>query len=474
MFMEKYKATIGLEINAELKTNTKMFCDSKNDPDETKPNVNICPVCMSHPGTLPAINKQAVKSVLRVGVALQGKLADFSEFDRKNYFYPDIPKGYQISQYKYPLVSGGELNGVKITRVHLEEDTARSSHDTAGHSLVDYNRAGIPLMELVTEPVVENAQQARDFAKELQLLLRYLGVAEANMEKGEIRIEANISVSDTEKFGTKVEVKNLNSFKVVEKAIEYEIKRQIEAIENGEKIIQETRGWDENGQKTFSQRMKEGSADYRYFPDPDLPKLKISEIPEFSKENLKKEILELPWEKRKRFFDNYGIKSEDLEMYISDDTYGKFFENSANELSDKELVKLASNYITSDIVGLKKDSTIIGFGKIEINNFVELIKMVGGGEISSRGTKDILKIMFVDGGSPKKIAEEKDLLQKSNEGELEAVVLRIIEGNKTVVEEYRAGKESALQFLIGQGMRETKGSANPKILADLFKKNLKI
>ncbi|OGD69845.1 glutaminyl-tRNA synthase (glutamine-hydrolyzing) subunit B [Candidatus Campbellbacteria bacterium RIFCSPLOWO2_02_FULL_35_11] len=474
MFMEKYKATIGLEIHAELKTNTKMFCDSKNDPDETKPNVNICPVCMSHPGTLPAINKQAVKSVLKVGMALNGNLADFTEFDRKNYFYPDIPKGYQISQYKYPLVSGGELNGVKITRVHLEEDTARSSHDTAGHSLVDYNRAGIPLMELVTEPVVENAQQARDFAKELQLLLRYLGVAEANMEKGEMRIEANISVSDTEKFGTKVEVKNLNSFKVVEKAIEYEIKRQIEAIENGEKIIQETRGWDENGQKTFSQRMKEGSADYRYFPDPDLPKLKISEIPEFSKENLKKEILELPWEKRKRFFDNYGIKSEDLEMYISDDTYGKFFENSANELSDKELVKLASNYITSDIVGLKKDSTIIGFGKIEINNFVELIKMVGGGEISSRGTKDILKIMFVDGGSPKKIAEEKDLLQKSNEGELEAVVLRIIEGNKTVVEEYRAGKESALQFLIGQGMRETKGSANPKILADLFKKNLKI
>ena len=453
MFMEKYKATIGLEIHAELKTNTKMFCDSKNDPDETKPNVNICPVCMSHPGTLPAINKQAVKSVLKVGMALNGNLADFTEFDRKNYFYPDIPKGYQISQYKYPLVSGGELNGVKITRVHLEEDTARSSHDTAGHSLVDYNRAGIPLMELVTEPVVENAQQARDFAKELQLLLRYLGVAEANMEKGEMRIEANISVSDTEKFGTKVEVKNLNSFKVVEKAIEYEIKRQIEAIENGEKIIQETRGWDENGQKTFSQRMKEGSADYRYFPDPDLPKLKISEIPEFSKENL---------------------KSEDLEMYISDDTYGKFFENSANELSDKELVKLASNYITSDIVGLKKDSTIIGFGKIEINNFVELIKMVGGGEISSRGTKDILKIMFVDGGSPKKIAEEKDLLQKSNEGELEAVVLRIIEGNKTVVEEYRAGKESALQFLIGQGMRETKGSANPKILADLFKKNLKI
>ncbi|AKM84076.1 TPA: Asp-tRNA(Asn)/Glu-tRNA(Gln) amidotransferase subunit GatB [Candidatus Campbellbacteria bacterium] len=472
--MEKYKATIGLEIHAELKTKTKMFCDSKNDPDETKPNVNICPVCMAHPGTLPAINKTAVKSVLKVGLALNGNLADFTEFDRKNYFYPDIPKGYQISQYKYPLVSGGELNGVKITRVHLEEDTARSSHDTAGHSLVDYNRAGIPLMELVTEPVVENAQQARDFAKELQLLLRYLGVAEANMEKGEMRIEANISVSDTENFGTKVEVKNLNSFKVVEKAIEYEIKRQIEAIENGEKIIQETRGWDENGQKTFSQRMKEGSADYRYFPDPDLPKLKISEIPEFSKENLKKEISELPKEKRERYTKDYGIKSEDLEMYVTDSEFGNFFEGVAKELKgDRDLIKLASNYITSDVVGLKKDSSVIGFGKIEISTFAELIKMVGEGKISSRGTKDILKIMFIEGGAPNEIAEKNNLLQKSDEGELEKIVLKIIENNKTVADEFRSGKESSLQFLIGQGMKETKGSANPKILTGLFKKNLK-
>ncbi|MDD2935297.1 MAG: Asp-tRNA(Asn)/Glu-tRNA(Gln) amidotransferase subunit GatB [Candidatus Pacebacteria bacterium] len=523
--MEKYKATIGLEIHAELKTKTKMFCDSKNDPDETKPNVNICPVCMAHPGTLPAINKTAVKSVLKVGLALNGNLADFTEFDRKNYFYPDIPKGYQISQYKYPLVSGGELNGVKITRVHLEEDTARSSHDTVGHSLVDYNRAGIPLMELVTEPVVENAQQARDFAKELQLLLRYLGVAEANMEKGEMRIEANISVSDNEHFGTKVEVKNLNSFRVVEKAIEYEIKRQIGVLEDGEKIVQETRGWDENGQKTFSQRMKEGSADYRYFPDPDLPKLKISEIPEFSRENLKKEIPELPKEKRERYTKDYGIKSEDLEMYVTDSDFGNFFEGVAKELKgDRDLIKIASNYITSDIVGLNKssltnfasqnsslrtegeaiqnenavdlpageagrfaiaredDEEVVvvredeekdKFGKIEIKNFAELIKMVGEGKISSRGTKDILKIMFTDGGTPNEIAEKNNLLQKSDEGELEKIVLKIIENNKTVADEYRAGKESSLQFLIGQGMKETKGSANPKILTDLFKKNLK-
>ena len=210
---KKYKPTIGLEIHAELKTQTKMFCDSRNDPNEKKPNVNICPVCMAHPGTLPVINKEAVKHVLKMGIAIEGKIADFTEFDRKNYFYPDIPKWYQISQYKYPLISGGSLVGVDVTRIHLEEDTARSTHDTGDTSLVDFNRAGIPLMELVTEPVVRDAEQAVAFARELQLVLRYLGAGDANMEKGEMRVEANISVSDTETFGTKVEVKNLNSFK---------------------------------------------------------------------------------------------------------------------------------------------------------------------------------------------------------------------------------------------------------------------
>jgi aspartyl-tRNA(Asn)/glutamyl-tRNA(Gln) amidotransferase subunit B len=236
IFMKEYAVTIGLEIHAELKTQTKMFCNSKNDPDEKRPNVNVCPVCMGHPGTLPVINKQAVKSILKVGIALDGELSDFTEFDRKNYFYPDIPKGYQISQYKYPLVSGGTLQGVKITRVHLEEDTGKNLHETGDYSLVDYNRAGVPLMELVTEPVIHSAEQAVDFAKELQLLLRSLGVAEANMEKGEMRVEANISISnDPKKFGTKVEVKNLNSFKAVEKAIEYELKRHEEVLRKGRK-----------------------------------------------------------------------------------------------------------------------------------------------------------------------------------------------------------------------------------------------
>ncbi|KKT30843.1 MAG: Aspartyl/glutamyl-tRNA(Asn/Gln) amidotransferase subunit B, partial [Candidatus Nomurabacteria bacterium GW2011_GWD1_44_10] len=299
--MNEYKLTVGLEVHAELKTKTKMFCNSANDPFNAEPNVNICPVCMAHPGTLPVINKQAVHHVLRVGTALGSDLADFTEFDRKNYFYPDIPKGYQISQYKYPLVSNGMLNGIAIERVHLEEDTASSSHEGSEGSLVDYNRAGVPLMELVTKPVIHTAEEAGAFARELQLLLRTLGVSDANMEKGEMRVEANISISKTDKLGTKVEVKNLNSFRSVERAIAYEVERMTKILDGGPgEIVQETRGWDEGGQKTFSQRKKESAHDYRYFPDPDLPKLKISEIPEFSNKNLQATMPELPWERRAR------------------------------------------------------------------------------------------------------------------------------------------------------------------------------
>jgi aspartyl-tRNA(Asn)/glutamyl-tRNA(Gln) amidotransferase subunit B len=290
----KYIPTIGLEIHAELKTASKMFCACKNDPDEDKPNANVCPICLGHPGTLPVLNMEAIKHVLKMGVAVGGTLADFTEWDRKNYFYPDIPKGYQISQYKYPLISDGQLAGVALERIHLEEDTAQSTHDTHEKSLVNFNRAGVPLMELVTKPVIHDAATAVRFAKELQLLLRYLGAGEANMEKGEMRVEANISVAspaDTEtgKFGTKTEVKNLNSFRSVEKAIEYEVERQSALLEAGEKVKQETRGWDDAGSETYSQRSKESSHDYRYFPDPDIPKLKISEIAEFSKKELQKE-----------------------------------------------------------------------------------------------------------------------------------------------------------------------------------------
>lgn len=465
---KQYYTTIGLEIHAELKTNSKMFCGCKNNPDEKTPNTNICPVCMAHPGTLPVINAEAVKSVVKVGLALGAKIADFTEFDRKNYFYPDIPKSYQISQYKYPIVSGGELNGVKITRVHLEEDTATSKHDRGDFSLVDFNRAGVPLMELVTEPVIHSAKEAGDFGRELQLLLRYLGVSEANMEKGQMRVELNISVSDDpNKFGTKVEVKNINSFKAVEKAAEYETKRMIELIESGEKdkIVQETRGWDETKQSTFSQRVKENANDYRYFPDPDLPKLFLSEI--FNTEELRKNLPELPQAKRIRYENDYGIKKEDIESYITDQELGSWFEKVATILNDKDKIKTASNYITSDFLGLKKINPDIKIPSE--NNFAELIQMISDNKISSRAAKDILAMIATEDASPMKIAEEKDLLQKNDEGALKEIIQKIIDNNKEVVETYKAGKENAIMSLVGQVMKETKGSANPQLALKLLK-----
>lgn len=459
--MSEYTLTVGLEIHAELNTATKMFCDSRNDPDEKRPNINICPVCMGHPGSLPVINKRAVESVLRLGTALGGKIADFTEFDRKNYFYPDIPKGYQISQYKFPLVTGGELLGVKITRIHLEEDTARSFHDKTGDSLLDFNRAGVPLLELVTEPVITDARLASRFAAELQLLLNYLGVSEANMEKGEMRIEANVSVSRDKELGTKVEVKNLNSFKAVERAIAFEAARHIELLEAGKVVTQETRGWDEDRESTFPQREKEESHDYRYFPDPDLPKLFISEVPEWSEKRLRESLPELPWEKRERYKRDYGIKDNDIEIYVTEPEWGRYFEEVAEILKEKSEIQLASNYITTDLER-----------PMPPESFVEVIRMIGEGVLSSRGAKDILKIIEEEGGDPKTIAAERGLMQKSDEGELKVIAEKIISNNREAAEEYKKGKTSSLQFLIGQAMKETKGAGNPQLLKEIFQKLL--
>ncbi len=481
--MSEYKATIGLEIHAELKTKSKMFCGCANAPHEAKPNQNICPVCMGHPGTLPVVNKEAVRNVLRVGAAIGGELADFTEFDRKNYFYPDIPKSYQISQYKYPLVKGGSLAGVALTRIHLEEDTAKSYHEEGDGSLVDYNRAGVPLMELVTEPVIHDAETAGNFARELQLLLQYLGASDANMEKGEMRVEANISISKTEKFGTKVEVKNLNSFRAVEKAIAYEIARHAKLLDAGEKIVQETRGWDENTQKTFSQRLKEDSHDYRYFPDPDIPKFMISKVPEFSLAELKNTLPELPWEMRARYTKDFGLKSDDIDILVNTPDLAKYFEQLISTFGKKDDVKgvqLLSNYLISDYVGiLKKNSLSLvteNLEKISTGHFVEVINMVVKGDLSSRGAKDLILALFTEGCavSPQKMASDKGLIQKSDEGELTKIIQGIIDANPKVVAEVVAGKEVGIQFLIGQTMKATKGSANPEVAKTIIKKLLKL
>ncbi len=523
--MNKYYPTIGLEIHAELKTLTKMFCSCKNDPDEEKPNTNICPVCMAHPGALPVPNKKAIEQVIRVGLAINANIADFSEFDRKNYFYPDIPKGYQISQYKYPIVSGGSLAGMTVTRIHLEEDTANNKHDRGDFSLIDFNRAGVPLMELVTDAhtfdtAEEAAKAASVFAKEYQLLLWYLGASEANMEKGEMRVEANVSVStDRNKMSPNyVEVKNLNSFKTVEKAIKYEIERMIELIEDGkgEEIVKETRGWDDNKQSTFSQRKKEGSADYRYFPDPDLPKMKLHDA--FPLEKMKAELPELPVAKRSRYQKDFGIKAEDTEVYINDPELAVWFEEIFEALSNlspkergilkmhkglinevphsvervaqewgvtvehiKEIenkalsklehIKIASNLITTDYLGLKKANSKVQFSKPQ--NMAELINMFVDKKISSRAAKDILAMIVVDDDSPLKIATEKNLLQSNDEGAIKGLVEKAIAENPEVVATYKAGKENAIMSLVGKVIKESKGSANPQMVIELLKELLK-
>lgn len=453
--MSEYRLTVGLEVHAELKTRTKMFCACLNNPDEETPNKNICPVCMAHPGALPVINKEAVRKVLLVGTAIGAHLADYTEFDRKNYFYPDIPKGYQISQYKYPLISGGTLAGVALTRIHLEEDTARSQH-IGERSLVDYNRAGVPLMELVTEPVIHDAETAGRFARELQLLLRALGAGEANMEKGEMRVEANISVSRDEKLGTKVEVKNLNSFRSVERAIQYEMDRHIKLLEKGEAVVQETRGWDENKQATFSQRKKESAHDYRYFPDPDLPKLVLSEIKEFSPEALKDGLPELPWQKRERLEKLGFLQAQDIEQLVMDPELGELFQEVEKICTEPKLLKTAANFILNDIVGQKrKDPT---WSLPDAAFLSEVVKSYDSGTIASPQAKSALI-------NKKMVAPVDDSL-------LPELVQKIIDAYPQVVADFKAGKEAAMQFLVGQGMKESKGSANPAQLREEIKKKI--
>lgn len=472
--MEEPKLTIGLEIHAELKTKTKMFCDCLNDPDEHHPNINICPICTGHPGTLPTINKKAVEHVLKVGLALGGKIfpQKRTKFDRKNYFYPDLPKGYQISQYDEPLVEDGQLLNVRIRRIHLEEDAGNLIHEK-NHSLVDYNRAGLPLMELVTEPDLTSAQQAVAFAKALQLILRYLEVADADMEKGQMRLEANISIN----MGTKVEVKNINSFKALEAAINYEEKRQRGAIAKGKKLAQETRGWNDVKQATISQRSKEEAHDYRYFSEPDLPALDVSV---FNVDQLKKELPELPAAKIKRFEEEFGISPEQAGIVVSNRWSAKFFEEAVSELKQElkimnnEAVKLLFNYFTSDLWGLmEKNEITFNDLKIDPKDFAHLIMMLLKQEISSRIAKDMLVEMIKTGLDPHDIIKEKNWQQVSDPSHLKDLVEKIIEENPKAVTDYKAGKAAALQFLIGKAMSELGGKANPAILKENFENLLR-
>jgi len=493
----KYEPVIGLEIHVELKTKTKMFCACKNNPDERHPNVNICPICTGQPGTLPVINREAVNRVIKVGLALKSKISEITKWDRKNYFYPDLPKGYQISQYDNPICVGGALNvpgfnkEIKIRRIHLEEDTGRLIHfGHIGHSLVDFNRAGVPLMELVTEPDLNSGEEVSAFAEELQLILRYLGVSDADMEKGQLRIEANLSLrppssklqAPSSNLGTKVEIKNLNSFKAARNAIDYEIKRQAKLLESGKKIIQETRGWNESKGETVLQRIKEESHDYRYFPEPDLPPLKI----DFGLvEKLKTTLGELPQDKRDRFKKQYGLTSPQINILVNDEKLAGFFENVVSEFiphpceirvgdEKQTLINLAANYLLSDFLGfLNEASAKVDDIRISAEDFAEWVGLIHRGVITSRAAKEVLKEMWATGKDPSLIIGEKDLTQVQDINELEKIASKIINENQGAVLDYKQGKETSLQFLIGQIMRETRGKASPKIISDILKKLLK-
>jgi len=475
-----YKPTIGLEIHVELKTKSKMFCSCLNDPDEQRPNFNVCPVCMAQPGTLPVINKEAVEKLLKTALALDCEIGMKNSFERKNYFYPDLPKGYQISQYALPMSRNGWLDisekRIRIERIHLEEDTAKLIHsEDKDYSLVDFNRAGVPLMELVTEPDITSGSQSREFVKLLQMILRYLNVSDSNMEKGQMRCEVNISLSKDEKLGTKVEIKNLNSVKAVEKAIDFEIQRQKELLEKGERVVQETRGWHDKKEITFSQREKEEAHDYRYFPEPDLPPLVFNEKFLF---DIKKEIPELPHQRKQRMKKEYPLEEKIIDLFVSQKELGEYFEKVVSELKDwaktknikqiEKLIKLASNYISTDLQALLKNGEL----KITPENFAEFLTMIHSGEISSKIAKMVLKEMFERGKDPSQIIKDKGLEQIGDEAEIEKIVKLVIKKNPDPVSQYKSGKENALQFLVGQVMAETKGKANPKKAIEILKKFL--
>lgn len=480
----KYIPTIGLEVHAELLTQTKMFCGCLNDETQLVANTNICPVCLAHPGTLPVANKQAIDFVIKTGLALHCEINKISKFDRKNYFYPDLPKAYQISQYDQPFCKNGYIvlpeSNIKIgiTRIHLEEDTAKLTHAADGkHSLVDFNRAGVPLMELVTEPDFHSAESVVAFAQEFQLILRYLGVSDGDMEKGHLRLEANISIAPEgqNKLGTKVEVKNLNSFQAVFRAVQYEIERHTALWEEGreKEIIQETRGWNEVKQETFSQRSKEDAHDYRYFPDPDLPPIELSDV---DIEKIKASIVELPAQRRERLSQEYNLSEKQGELLIRDIFLCSFFEEAVSELKaihsegNREMVY---NYITSDLQGIQKDSRIlINESKIKPVHVAQIVALIGENKISSRVAKDVLKEAFDSGSSPQDIVEQKGLTQVSDESALQKIIAEVILGNVSVVEEYKKGKVSVVQFLVGQVMAKTKGAANPGVVRTMLEKEL--
>ncbi|MEO7000441.1 MAG: Asp-tRNA(Asn)/Glu-tRNA(Gln) amidotransferase subunit GatB [Ktedonobacterales bacterium] len=484
-----YEVVIGLEVHSQLLTASKMFCRCSANYANAAPNTHCCPICMGFPGTLPVINERAVEYTILTALALHCEIPEFSKFDRKNYFYPDLPKGYQISQYDIPLSRNGYLDitldgqpkRIGITRVHLEEDTGRLAHVNEGgdsHSLVDLNRAGVPLMEIVSEPDMRSPEEARLYVEKLRSILIYLGVSSGKMEEAALRCDANVSVRPRgqQEFGVKTEIKNMNSFRAVERALTFEAQRQIEEIEAGRRIIQSTRGWIEDKGITVLQRVKEFAEDYRYFPEPDLPPLVISRE---RVEQIRAQATELPDAKRDRFETAYGLSRYDAEQLTADRPLADYFEaaitagKSAQSNDTQARAKTLANWTLGDLRRLlNAEGLEIGASRVTPQGLTQLVDLLNAGTINGKQAKDVLEKAFASGETPEAVVAREGISQMSDAGELEQIVVAVIAENPKAVEDYRAGKASALQFLMGQVMKRTKGRARPDTVNPLLVEKL--
>ena len=471
--MKDYEVIIGLEVHAELKTNTKMYCNCSTEFG-ADPNTHCCPICTGMPGVLPVLNKKVVEFATKAGLATNCEISRFSKQDRKNYFYPDLPKAYQTSQYDLPLCIGGHLdinvNGeqkrIGITRIHIEEDAGKLIHDAyTGDTLVDMNRCAVPLIEIVSEPDIRSADEAVAYMQTLKSILEYLDVCDCKMQEGSLRCDVNLSVRPRgqKEFGTRTETKNLNSFKAIHNSIEFEIKRQIEEVENGGKIYQETRRWDDAKGIGYAMRTKEDAHDYRYFPEPDLAPIILSD--EYI-QNLKDNLPEMPHIKKERYMKDFDLPEYDADILTSSIKTAKFFEE-ANDICNNP--KAVSNWIMGDFTRMLNEKEIeIDESKVTSQNLAELITLIDKGTISSKIAKQVFEDMFETGENAKDIVEKKGLVQMSDEGAIKEIVQKVVDANPQSIADYKAGKDRAIGFLVGQIMKETKGKANPQIVNKLL------
>ena len=471
---DNYEVVIGLEVHSELSTKTKIFCSCPTEFGGA-PNTHTCPICMAMPGTLPVLNEKVVEYAVKAGLATNCEISRNSKNDRKNYFYPDLPKSYQISQFDKPLCEHGYVeieteNGpkkVRLTRIHIEEDAGKLNHDPYGRgSLVDLNRAGVPLIEIVSEPDLRSAEEVESYLRKLKSILEYIEVSDCKMQEGSLRADVNVSIrpKGSEKFGTRTEMKNMNSFRSIVRAINYEVDRQVDIIDNGGTITQETLRWDDVSGKTFPMRDKEDAQDYRYFPDPDLVAIKLSD--EYI-ENIKNNLPELPESRKQRYLNEYGLTEKEADILTSSKYLSNLFEGASNICGNRKAV---SNWLLSDVSKILNERELepdqIPFSA---ESLAELISLIDKGTISGAIAKKVLPEMFEDSTKmPSKIIEEKGLVQISDEGAIKEIVLKIISANAQSVADYKAGKDKALGFLVGQAMKETRGKANPQMLNKMF------